>query len=83
MFCSLALNSFKRNFKFPHLKSQFAPIRGHNSSAKKGPLTITYITPEKETITLKVAENSNLLDIAHANDIELEGMGLETLETEK
>ncbi|KAI8901481.1 2Fe-2S ferredoxin-type domain-containing protein, partial [Globomyces pollinis-pini] len=35
--------------------------------------SITYITPEKESITVSVKPGSNLLDIAHHHEIELEG----------
>ncbi len=49
-------------------------IRFHTSKAAiKGPLKITYLTPENESMVCHVKEGSNLLDIAHAYDIELEG----------
>jgi hypothetical protein len=34
---------------------------------------VTFITPQNEKISVKVRENTNLLDAAHANDIDLEG----------
>lgn len=36
-------------------------------------LTVTFITTDNERITLDVKPGANLLDIAHGNDIELEG----------
>ena len=32
-----------------------------------------YITPEGERVTVVGAEGDNLLDLAHANNVELEG----------
>lgn len=34
---------------------------------------VTFITPENEKIKVQVRENTNLLDAAHQNNIELEG----------
>ncbi|KAJ3055351.1 hypothetical protein HK097_010777 [Rhizophlyctis rosea] len=36
-------------------------------------LQVTYITPDNEKITITAREGDNLLDLAHNNDIELEG----------
>jgi ferredoxin len=35
--------------------------------------TVTFITPENKKISVKAAKDENLLDVAHANDIDLEG----------
>jgi len=37
-------------------------------------LNITYITKDKEEFTFQVSAEDNLLDIAQANDLEMEGM---------
>ena len=50
-------------------------FRSHTSKAAvQGSLKVTYLTPEKESIVCHVKEGVNLLDVAHAFDIELEGM---------
>ncbi|KAJ3184078.1 hypothetical protein HDU85_001929 [Gaertneriomyces sp. JEL0708] len=36
-------------------------------------LQVNYVTPDGDTITVYANEGDNILDIAHANDIELEG----------
>ncbi|TPX44701.1 hypothetical protein SeMB42_g02351 [Synchytrium endobioticum] len=36
-------------------------------------LKVTYITPENEKVTVYAKPGTNLLDLAHANDIDLEG----------
>ncbi|KAJ3309716.1 nucleolar zinc-finger protein [Boothiomyces sp. JEL0838] len=36
-------------------------------------LSVTFITPQKEKITVYAKPNTNLLDIAHGNNIDLEG----------
>jgi hypothetical protein len=36
-------------------------------------LSVTFLTPENEAIQVFAKPGSNLLDIAHNNDIELEG----------
>ncbi len=38
--------------------------------------SITFITPENENINIHCEEGSTLLEIAHNNDIELEGIFL-------
>lgn len=49
-------------------------FRYHSSKATAcKPLTVTFITPENEAIECKAAEGENLLEIAHQNDVELEG----------
>lgn len=49
-------------------------FRSHTSKAAvQGSLKVTYLTPEKESIVCHVKEGVNLLDVAHAFDIELEG----------
>lgn len=46
----------------------------HGKPSRNGPLTVTFITPENEKIVCKAKEGQHLLEIAHANDVELEGM---------
>ena len=36
-------------------------------------LKVTFVTPQNESITVEAKEGTNLLDLAHANDIDLEG----------
>ncbi|KAJ3272948.1 hypothetical protein HDV01_005145 [Terramyces sp. JEL0728] len=36
-------------------------------------LSVTFITPQQEKITVYAKPNTNLLDIAHGNNIDLEG----------
>ncbi|KAI9091122.1 2Fe-2S ferredoxin-type domain-containing protein [Phlyctochytrium arcticum] len=48
----------------------------HKTLAKPAPgegLKVTYITPENDSITVLAREGDNLLDLAHAHDIDLEG----------
>jgi ferredoxin len=49
------------------------PSLYHKAIEKGGKLSVTFITPDNEEILVHCKENSNLLDVAHANDIELEG----------
>ena len=60
------------------ISSDFLPnyfrFRSHTSKAAvQGLLKVTYLTPDNESIVCHVKKGSNLLDIAHAHDIELEG----------
>ena len=34
---------------------------------------VTYITPDNESITIEAKQGTNLLDLAHSNNIDLEG----------
>jgi ferredoxin len=47
-------------------------LRGREKLTKAR-FTVTYITPENKRISVKAAEGENLLDVAHSNDIDLEG----------
>lgn len=62
----------QRNFH----KSSFLLHKKLEKPSDAEKLKVTFITPENEAITLDVKAGSNLLDIAHGNDIELEGSGI-------
>ena len=53
-------------------------IRSHSSAINnnKKTLKVVFITPEQENIVVMAKENQNLLDVAHSNNIELEGIHL-------
>merc|ERR1719223_2305794 len=53
-----------------------SPLQLHKKIEKPSDsekLSVTFITPDNEAIQLDVKPGANLLDIAHKNDIELEG----------
>ena len=56
---------------------RFSPFRFYRASfATKTPsaaLKVTFITPEGHKVTCKAHEGENLLDIAHENNVDLEG----------
>ncbi|KAI9142218.1 2Fe-2S ferredoxin-type domain-containing protein [Paraphysoderma sedebokerense] len=50
-------------------------LQFHGNSDKSGPLkyTINFVTAEGDKLSVKAREGDSILDVAHANDIELEG----------
>ncbi|KNE64169.1 hypothetical protein AMAG_09211 [Allomyces macrogynus ATCC 38327] len=67
-----------------HLTRALAPIasrsfhatalRAHGkATAGSGDFHVTFVTAEGDTVVVKADENESLLDVAHANDIDLEG----------
>ncbi|KAH6561400.1 hypothetical protein BASA50_009511 [Batrachochytrium salamandrivorans] len=49
-------------------------VRRHTAVERPEPGTgVTYITSDNETITIEAKVGTNLLDLAHANNIDLEG----------
>ncbi|KAI8871029.1 ferredoxin, partial [Ramicandelaber brevisporus] len=56
-----------------HFSRTSTAQHGGTAKAGSGDLTVNFITPEGETITVKANEGESILDIAHANEVELEG----------
>lgn len=50
-----------------------AALRILNYSTGKTPFTVTFITPENEAVECRGSLDESVLDIAHANNIDLEG----------
>ncbi|KAI3660534.1 hypothetical protein MP638_000991, partial [Amoeboaphelidium occidentale] len=59
--------------RFGIVSRRLVPLRRLSTAANKKTLHVTFVTPENEEITCNAAEGDNLLDIAHENDVELEG----------
>ncbi|KAJ3172265.1 hypothetical protein HDU87_008125 [Geranomyces variabilis] len=60
----------------PAAQFRTAAVLQHNVITKPKPgegLKVTYVTPEGERITVLANDGDNLLDLAHAYDIDLEG----------
>jgi ferredoxin len=45
-----------------------------HKKTEPGKLKVTFITPEQERIDIFVKSGTNLLDAAHGNNIDLEGI---------
>lgn len=63
--------------RFGIVSRRLVPLRRLSTAANKKTLHVTFVTPESEEITCNAAEGDNLLDIAHENDVELEGSEVE------
>ncbi|EEB09212.1 type I ferredoxin Etp1/cytochrome oxidase cofactor Cox15 [Schizosaccharomyces japonicus yFS275] len=51
-----------------------APRYSHHGSSAKGDVVhITFVTPENKEITVAAHEGQSILEVAHSNDIDLEG----------
>ncbi|KAI9593244.1 2Fe-2S ferredoxin-type domain-containing protein [Syncephalis fuscata] len=53
--------------------SMTAGLYHGKSKRDKGSLSVTFITPEGEEISVPARDGESLLDIAHDNDVDLEG----------
>lgn len=50
------------------------PPPGFSSTDNGGRINVTFLDKDGTKVDLQVAEGDNLLDIAQANDLEMEGM---------
>ncbi|KAI9216897.1 2Fe-2S ferredoxin-type domain-containing protein [Blastocladiella britannica] len=55
------------------LHASTAFLHGGKKASAAFPYTVTYVTSDGEEVTVRCEEGDNLLDVAHSNDIDLEG----------
>lgn len=66
---------FRRTLRWQRPNLVQSPLRSHSTGQKdpNAPWRVTFITSEGEQITCRAKDGENLLDIAHANQVDLEG----------